>query len=51
MPQGRDSAGAVCNSGMGIFFDEFDFFRGGVYLGFWATIHTYVKLNNSRLCI
>ena len=36
----RDSAGAVCNSGMGIFFYVFDFFfEGGG------------KLNNSRLCI
>ena len=49
MPQRRDSAGAVCHSGLGIFFEEFDF--GGVYLVLWATIHTYVKLNNSRLCI
>ena len=30
MPQRQDSAGAVCNSGMGIFVvDEFDFFKGG----------------------
>ena len=48
MPQRQDSEGAVC---MGIFFDEFDFFKRGVYLVLWATIHTYVKLNHSRLCI
>ena len=50
MPERRDSAGAVCNSGMGISFDEFDL-GGEVYLVLWATIHTYVKLNNSRLFI
>ena len=50
MPQRRDSAGTVCNSGMGIFFDEFDFFRG-VSIVLWATIHTYVKLNHGRLGI
>ena len=33
------------------FFYESSFIEGGVYLVLWATIHTYVKLNNSRLCI
>ena len=51
MLQSRDSAGAVCNSIMGIFFWWIWFFRGGVYLVLRAIIHTYVKLNNSRLCI
>ena len=33
-------------------FDELEFFLGGaVYLVLWAIIHTYVKLNNSRLCL
>ena len=40
MPQRRDSAGAVCNSGMGILFDELDFVFRGVYLVSRATFHT-----------
>ena len=27
------------------------FLEGGVYFVLWAIIHTYVKLNNSRLCL
>ena len=44
MPQRQDSAGAVCNSSMDIFFDEFNLFLrgGGAYLVLWATIHTYM---------
>ena len=39
MPQRRDSAGTVCNSGMGIFFDEFDLFSLPLNVVFSVCVH------------
>ena len=52
MPQRRDSAGAVCNSSMAIFWFlmYLILFLGG-RVGFFLGNHIYVKLCNSGLCV